>query len=108
MCDAINDLDRDGDGVLNEKTMSRHWARISARYGPDGVGDLCDNCINVRNADQADADDDGRGDACENVQADTDDGVLIFRTTVRIMGTLFRRMPMKTMSVMPVTPSTTE
>ncbi|MFM7142225.1 MAG: hypothetical protein ACKO2K_09980, partial [Alphaproteobacteria bacterium] len=31
----------------------------------DGVCDGSDNCIDVRNADQADADGDGRGDACD-------------------------------------------
>jgi|GEM_PF-1157141 len=31
----------------------------------DGVGDGSDNCLNTPNADQADADDDGEGDACD-------------------------------------------
>jgi len=40
----------------------------------DGVPDTTDNCPNVANADQADADNDGIGDACE---ADSDgDGVI--------------------------------
>ncbi len=30
----------------------------------DGVGDICDNCPNDANPDQADADADGVGDAC--------------------------------------------
>ncbi len=31
----------------------------------DGVGDACDNCVRVPNADQDDADEDGVGDACD-------------------------------------------
>lgn len=33
---------------------------------PDGIGDPCDNCVLVSNADQADGDLDGVGDVCDN------------------------------------------
>ena len=33
-----------------------------------GVGDECDNCPTVSNADQADTDSNGIGDACEEEQ----------------------------------------
>lgn len=34
--------------------------------GPDGVGDVCDNCPKVQNPHQEDSDGDGVGDACDN------------------------------------------
>ena len=44
----------------------------------DGIPDVHDNCPNVANANQADADQDGLGDACENATGTSDydgDGV---------------------------------
>lgn len=39
---------------------------LTAESAPDGIGDVCDNCPTVSNADQADADGNGIGDACES------------------------------------------
>jgi C1A family cysteine protease len=36
---------------------------------PDGIPDICDNCPEIYNPDQADADKDGIGDACDNCPA---------------------------------------
>ncbi|MBW2699283.1 MAG: thrombospondin type 3 repeat-containing protein, partial [Deltaproteobacteria bacterium] len=38
--------------------------------GADGVGDVCDNCPDVSNADQTDNDGDGVGDACDDSDGD--------------------------------------
>ena len=55
-----------------------HWAGAGADDG-DAVGDVCDNCPDLGNPDQSDADSDGVGDACDNCffdhnpsQSDTD------------------------------------
>ena len=37
----------------------------------DGFGDLCDNCPDIYNSDQADTDHDGLGDACDNCPTDS-------------------------------------
>ncbi|MFH1725585.1 MAG: discoidin domain-containing protein, partial [Elusimicrobiota bacterium] len=39
-------------------------------YQTDGIGDDCDNCVDVANADQGDADGDGTGDACDDSDLD--------------------------------------
>ncbi len=36
----------------------------------DGIGDACDNCVDAPNRDQADRDEDGEGDACDDIDED--------------------------------------
>ncbi|MEM3373877.1 MAG: thrombospondin type 3 repeat-containing protein [Candidatus Woesearchaeota archaeon] len=36
----------------------------------DGVGDVCDNCPDIKNPDQADWNNNGKGDACEDTDGD--------------------------------------
>ncbi len=62
--DILNAPDTDGDGVLDGDTDDVGWFAI-------------DNCPTTPNADQADADGDGAGDACDAAVQDTDgDGYL--------------------------------
>ncbi len=66
-----------GEGTLGDQSDG------TPRPGPDecpdgdgdGVRDRVDNCPTVSNPDQADADHDGTGDACEDVQDRDGDGV---------------------------------
>lgn len=56
--------DLDGDGT-DDVTLGQPTIRVYTWIRPDGVGHACDNCLAAYNPDQNDADDDGRGDACE-------------------------------------------
>jgi cyclophilin family peptidyl-prolyl cis-trans isomerase len=51
------------DGSSNTKTITRQVFAIDS--DSDGVSDLKDNCPEIANADQQDADADGTGDVCE-------------------------------------------
>jgi hypothetical protein len=72
--DANNDADADGmcvgSGYLLPKTGDNDNCPSVANADQadddsDGVGNACDNCPSVANAGQADSDGDGVGDACE-------------------------------------------
>ena len=59
---------------LDEETVKRHMTTLAIEFftdklardrDGDGVPDTADNCRDAANADQADADADGTGDACD-------------------------------------------
>ncbi|MBI3248637.1 MAG: SBBP repeat-containing protein [Deltaproteobacteria bacterium] len=62
------DTDQDNDGVPDSSdSCPAAWNPLgqSLDHDSDGVADACDNCLFVANADQLDADHNGRGDLCE-------------------------------------------
>ena len=62
--DLTSDLDGDGAGDVCDNCPDAPNADQADSDG-DGVGDLCDNCPDIPNTDQADADGNDVGDACE-------------------------------------------
>jgi hypothetical protein len=62
--DACDD-DRDGDGVPNASDLWPDDPTRAFDSDGDGVHDGIDNCVDVANPDQADADNNGIGDACD-------------------------------------------
>lgn len=79
--EAICDDDFDGDQITNEEDSCICIDNPDqADADEDGRGDACDNCLNDPNADQEDADGDKIGDVCDNcpdtsnpTQEDTDE-----------------------------------
>lgn len=63
--------DTDGDGVIDGNDLFPNVAAEQGDDDGDGVGNTVDNCRAVSNADQADFDTDGMGDACD-LDADGD------------------------------------
>ena len=61
--------DTDGDGILANDNCPNVANPSQADADLDGIGDACDNCPAVANASQADADLDGLGDGCDNCAA---------------------------------------
>lgn len=59
-------FDSDGDGVgdVCDNCVNTPNSDQADTDG-DGVGNVCDNCLNTSNSDQADSDCDGRGDICD-------------------------------------------
>lgn len=61
----VCDGDIDGDGFANENDAFPMDATEWAESDNDGIGDNADNCPQISNADQADMDEDGMGDVCD-------------------------------------------
>lgn len=71
--DPAEQDDTDGDGIGDHADRFPNDATETADADDDGVGDRADNCTTDPNTNQADLDNDGRGDACD---ADIDgDGI---------------------------------
>jgi hypothetical protein len=65
--EAVCSDDFDGDQIANgEDTCICSDNPDQADADEDGRGDACDNCLTDPNADQADTDGDARGDVCDN------------------------------------------
>eukprot|EP01083_Nonionella_stella_P149973 477050_1 len=59
--------DSDGDGICDTGMMDPCWGYPNVDTDNDGWCDSDDNCPDISNPDQADADGDGKGDACETI-----------------------------------------
>ena len=52
--------------TLCDDVYARHPVPVRPQDPGGGVGDVCDNCLDVANPDQEDADSDGTGDVCDD------------------------------------------
>lgn len=64
--DANETTDSDSDGVGDNADAFPNDPNETADADSDGIGNNSDNCPGTPNADQADSDSDGTGDACES------------------------------------------
>jgi hypothetical protein len=72
---AAAQMDLNGDGFVDGADCvvePAHNGSGQCDWDSDGVGDICDNCPVVANADQADTDGDGIGDGCQTDDLDGD------------------------------------
>lgn len=60
------DADIDGDGLANDEELLIGTDAADADTDDDGVGDAEDRCPRTADPEQRDADNDGRGDACDD------------------------------------------
>jgi len=64
-------VDRSTDTIIGPTAMlAVSVDDLTADTDADGIGDGCDNCPNIANADQLDTDGDGVGDLCDNFPED--------------------------------------
>jgi len=71
--DTLSTLDLSFAADVANATLAAVVAAATADHDADGVADVCDNCPNTANPDQADSDGDGLGDTCD--PDDDNDGV---------------------------------
>lgn len=74
VCEVVEELDTDLDGVPDDSDNCPQVSNAGqANADGDSYGDACDSCPLDDNEDQADSDLDGYGDACDLCPEDSDD-----------------------------------